>query len=182
MESLLSSISGYEVLSDGDAASHYSVIVDGDFDLVTNRSALSKRAYDTLTDPAFLSEVRKFLDSLKSSDTTFSELLSRLRKESSEILLNEQIVLLESARAEVKGRERIRIADPSGQPHLFLSPRPGEEYLVGVLYSQLGTMTGKAPGYEKYWRRVITFSTQGIDSLGLRDEAAAQPLSEKNIC
>jgi hypothetical protein len=29
---------------------------------------------------------------------------------------------------------------------------------------------------------VITFSTQGIDSLGLRDENAAQPLVENNIC
>lgn len=179
---LMSSIAGYEVLSEGDAASHYSIIVDGDFDLVTNRSALSKRAYDTLTDSAFLAEVKKFLDSLKASDVTFSELLSRLRKESSEILLNEQIELLESARSEVKKRERIRIVDPTGQSHLFLSPRPGEEYLVGVLYSQLGTMTGKMAGYEKYWRRVITFSTQGIDSLGLRDESAPQPLAEKNIC
>lgn len=179
---LLSSIAGYEVLSEGDAASHYTMIVDGDFDLVTNRSALSKRAFDTLTDPAFLAEVRKFLDSLKASDPTFSELLSRLRKESSEILLNEQIELLEAARSEVKSRERIRITDPAGLSHLFLSPRAGEEYLVGVLYSQLGTMIGKKPGLEKYWRRVITFSTQGIDSLGLRDESAPQPLAEKNIC
>jgi hypothetical protein len=89
---------------------------------------------------------------------------------------------LEAARSEVKGRERIRITDPAGHSHLFLSPRAGEEYLVGVLYSQLGTMTGKKAGLEKYWRRVITFSTQGIDSLGLRDESAAQPLAEKNIC
>ena len=179
---LLSAIPGYEVLSEGDAASHYSLIVDGDFDLVTNRSALSKRAYDTLTDSTFLAEVKKFLDTLSATDATFSELLSRLKKESSEILLNEQIALLEAARAEVKERERIRITDPSGQSHLFLSPRPGEEYLVGVLYSQLGTMSGKKADLEKYWRRVITFSTQGIDSLGLRDERATQPLAEKNIC
>lgn len=179
---LLAAIPGYEVLSEGDATSHYSLIVDGDFDLVTNRSALSKRAYDTLTDPAFLAEVKKFLDALKNSDSIFSELLSRLRKESSEILLNEQIELLEAARSEVKSRERIRITDAAGQSHLFLSPKPGEEYLVGVLYSQLGAMSGKNGGLENYWKRVITFSTQGIDSLGLRDEGAAQPLAEKNVC
>lgn len=179
---LLSAISGYEVLSEGDATSHYTLIVDGDFDLVTNRSALSKRAYDTLTDPAFLAEVKKFLDALKASDTIFAELLSRLKRESSESLLNEQIDLLETARTEVKKRERIRIFDSSGNSHLFLSPKPGEEYLVGVMYSQLSAMTGKKVGFEKYWRRVITFSTQGIDSLGLRDENASQPLAEKNIC
>ena len=155
---------------------------DGDFDLVTNRSALSKRAYDTLTDPAFLTEVRKFLDAQRASDATFSELLSRLKKESSEVLLNEQIDLLEAAKSEVKSRERIRITTSDGKKHLFLSPRPGEEYLVGVLYSQLATMNDKISHLERYWRRIITFSTQGIDSLGLNDETAAQPLSEKNIC
>jgi len=179
---LLSAISGYEVLSEGDAPSHYSIIIDGDFDLVTNRNALSKRAYDTLTDAAFVGEVRKFLDSQRVVDATFRELIARLRRESSETLLNEQIDQLESARAGLKTRERIRIADHDSKTHLFLSPEPGEEYLVGVLYSQLGAMTGKTPGFEKYWKRVLTFSTQGIDSLGLNDEAADAPLAEKNIC
>ena len=54
--------------------------------------------------------------------------------------------------------------------------------MVGVLYSQLAALKHKNPAFEKYWRRVITFSTQGIDSLGLRDEKATQPLAEKNIC
>lgn len=179
---LLAALDGYEVLVEGDASSHYTIIVDGDFDLVTNRSALSKRAYDKLADPAFVAEIKKFLDAQRASDLVFSELISRLRRESSETLLNEQIDLLESAKTEIKNRERIRIADGTGGNHLFLSPRPGEEYLVGVLYSQLAAMTGKATGVEKFWRRVVTFSTQGIDSLGLRDEGAASPLSEKNIC
>lgn len=179
---LLGAIPGYEVLSEGDAPSHYSIIIDGDFDLVTNRNALSKRAYDTLADPAFVAEVRKFLDAQRATDPVFSELLSRLRRESSETLLNEQIDLLDNAKEEIKGRERIRITDASSVGHLFLSPQPGEEYLVGVLYSQLGAVTGKAAGLEKYWRRVLTFSTQGIDSLGLRDEGANPPLAEKNLC
>ncbi len=179
---LLLSLEGYEVLSEGDAPSHYSIIIDGDFDLVTNRSALSKRAYDTLSDPNFVGEIKKFLDSQKGTDSTFSELLKRLRRESSETLLNEQIDLLESAKTEIKSRERIRITDASGEQHLFLSPQPGEEYLVGILYSQLAAMKSKSPALEKYWRRVITFSTQGIDSLGLRDEKSSTPLAEKNIC
>jgi len=179
---LLAGIDGYEALSEGDAPSHYTIIVDGDFDLVTNRSALSKRAYDTLADPGFIAEIKKFLDAQRSADQTFSELLSRLRRESSETLLNEQIELLEMAKSQVKTRERIRFTDPGGQKHLFLSPQPGEEYLVGVLYSQLASIAGKVAKLDPYWRRVITFSTQGIDSLGLLDENAATPLSEKNIC
>ena len=179
---ILTRIDGYEVLSEGDAASHYSLIIDGDFDLVTNRSALSKRAYDTLTDPNFMSEIKKFLDTQFTTDYTFAELLSRLRRESSENLLNEQIEMLELAKFNIKSRERIRITDSTKEKHLFLSPQPGEEYLVGVMYSQLSALKGKNKELEKYWRRIITFSTQGIDSLGLRDEHATHPLHEKNIC
>jgi hypothetical protein len=179
---LLASIDGYEVLTEGDAPSHYSIIIDGDFDLVTNRSALSKRAYDTLADATFVAEVKKFLDAQRAAEPIFSELISRLRRESSETLLNDQIELLEAAKAGLKSRERVRVTDGDKKDHLFLSPHPGEEYLVGVLYSQLAAMSGKDPSTEKYWRRVVTFSTQGIDSLGLRDETSSAPLAEKNIC
>ncbi|WP_247840702.1 hypothetical protein [Pseudomonas sp. MWU12-3103b] len=179
---LLSLIDEYKVLSEGDSASHYTIIVDGDFDLVTNRNSLSKKAYDTLNDSDFLQEIRKFLDAQKSSDKTFSELLNRLRRESSEILLNEQIEYLENAKEEIKTRERFRLTDSNGKEHLFLSPRPGEEYLVGVLYSQLSSFLPKKDGMEKFWRRVLTFSTQGIDSLGMRTEDTSAPLSEKNVC
>jgi hypothetical protein len=179
---LLSSMEGYAVLSEGDAPSHYTIIIDGDFDLVTNRNALSKRAFDTLADPAFVSEVKKFLDAQRIADKTFSELLSRLKRESSEILLNEQIDMLESAKSEIKTRERIRITDKSGKERVFLSPKPGEEYLVGVLYSQLASMIEKNNHYEKFWHHVVTFSTQGIDSLGLRIESSKNPFNKDNVC
>lgn len=181
-QELLSAVDGYEVLSEGDSPSHYSIILEGDFDLVTNRNALSKKAYDTLSNPEFLNEIKKFLDAQKKADNIFSELLARLRRESSENLLSEQIEILEAARKEIKTRERFRISDSAHNEHLFLSPQAGEEYLVGVLYSQLSNMLPKNPGLEKYWRRVITFSTQGIDSLALRDEAAINPLVEANVC
>ncbi|MDI3383414.1 ATP-binding protein [Xenophilus aerolatus] len=181
-QDLLTNIPGYEVLSEGDSPSHYTIVVDGDFDLVTNRSALSKKAYDTLSDPDFLAEVKKYLDSLKNTDPTFAELLTRLKRESTESLLNEQIEFLDKAKSEIKSRERFRIADSNKITHLFLSPRPGEEYWVGVLYAQLATLTPKEAGYEKYWRRIITFSTQGIDSLGLKDEKEKNLLEDSNVC
>lgn len=179
---LLLNLEGYEVLAEGDSPSHYCLVLDGNFDLVTNRNALTKSALDTLTKPDFLAQVRSFLDTFRSSNHTFSELVGRLKRESSEVLLNEQIDLLDSAKDEVKSRERFRIKDSAGQQHLLLSPRPGEEYLVGILYSQLAAMLPKKAGFEKYWRRVLTFSTQGIDSLGLRDESASNPLVAANLC
>lgn len=179
---LLSNLEGYEVLSEGDSPSHYSLILDGHFDLVTNRNALTKSALDTLTTTDFLAQVRSFLDGFRSTNSVFAELIARLKRESSEVLLSEQIDLLESAKKEVKSRERFRIKDAASHEHLFLSPGPGEEYLVGILYSQLAAMEPKKTGFEKYWRKIITFSTQGIDSLGLRDEKAKPPLAPSNVC
>lgn len=181
-QELLSGLDDYAVLSEGDSPSHYSIILEGDFDLVTNRNALSKNAYDTLSDPSFRAEIKKFFDAQKKSDVVFSELLSRLRKESSENLLNDQIEILEDAKKELKTRERFRITDVNSHSHLFLSPRAGEEYLVGILYSQLSSFLPKNKGYGKYWRRIVTFSTQGIDSLGLTNETLPSPLAESNIC
>lgn len=174
---LLANIAEYNVLVEGDAPSHYALIIDGQFDLVTNRNMLSKGAFDMLNDPAFVYQIKKFLDDQKRSDRTFSELLSRLRRESSENLLNEQIELLDLSKNNVRQRERIRI---NGE--IFLSPQSGEEYLVGVLYSQLGATTGKNPGFENFWKRILTFSTQGIDSLAFKDSAIKNPLAAANIC
>ncbi|MGC5801428.1 ATP-binding protein [Ralstonia pseudosolanacearum] len=178
---MLSSIDDYSILAEGDSPSHYTLIVEGDFDLVTNRNALSKKAYDTLADPEFLKRVKEFLDSQRNKDRVFKELVARLRRESSENLLNEQIEILGESKENLKGRERFRVKDAQGVKHLFLSPLPGEEYLVGVLYAVLGYFVSKeSPCYE-YWRKIVTFSTQGIDSLAYKDDAASKPLNESNI-
>lgn len=178
---MLSSIDDYSILAEGDSPSHYTLIVEGDFDLVTNRNALSKKAYDTLADPEFLKRVKEFLDSQRNKDRVFKELIARLRRESSENLLNEQIEIIGESKEGLKGRERFRIKDTQGVKHLFLSPLPGEEYLVGVLYAVLGYFVSEKSEYYQYWRKIITFSTQGIDSLAYKDAAALKPLNEANI-
>ncbi|WP_321901756.1 ATP-binding protein [Burkholderia cenocepacia] len=178
---LLLSLEDYSILSEGDSPSHYAIIIDGDFDLVTNRNALSKKAYDTLSDPEFIKKVKEFLDAQRTKDKIFSELVSRLRRESSENLLNEQIEILNESRNNLKRRERFRIEDLSGRRHLFLSPLPGEEYLVGVLYAMLGYFVPVESDYREYWRQIITFSTQGIDSLAYIDPDSNNPLKAENI-
>lgn len=177
---ILSSIEEYEVLAEGESHSHYTIIIDGEFDLVTNRNSLSKKAFDTLSDPEFLKEIKKFLDHQKSNNQVFQELLSRLKKESTENKLNEQIEILDEAKKSLKKRERFRIIDRHKNNHLFISPQPGEEYLVGVLYASLYNFIPNQSNQEA-WKKVITFSTQGIDSLGLKDPDDTKPLSEQNI-
>jgi len=178
---LLSSIDEYSVLTEGESYSHFLMILEGDFDLVTNRNALSKKAYDDLADPEFVKKVREFLDLFKSKDSVFSELLSRLRRESSENLLNEQIAMLKDSKERLKKRARLRFTDANHKKHLLLAPLPGEEYLVGVLYASLANFVPPGSPQAGFWKQVITFSTQGIDSLSIRDTGAASPLSAENI-
>ena len=177
---LLEAIDDYGILADGDSSSHFCIIIDGDFDLVTNRNSLSKKAFDTLNDPEFLKEIKKFLDTQKRSDTVFSELHSRLKRESTENKLNEQMEILGASRERLKKRERFRIKS-EGKQHLFLSPMAGEEYLVGVLYAMLQNLLPADSPLKEYWKKIVTFSTQGVDSLGIIDESAPSPLHEKNI-
>lgn len=178
---LLGNLPDYSVLAEGDAHSHYMLVLEGDFDLVTNRNALSKQAYDELADPDFIKKLKEFLDSFRNKNAVFSELVSRLRRESSENLLNEQIDILNEQKSSLKGRERTRIADLSGVRHLVLAPGAGEEYLVGVLYASLGRYVSANSTYKDYWRDVVTFSTQGIDSLALKSTSATSPLAQANV-
>jgi hypothetical protein len=178
---LLSSIEEYSVLTEGDSSSHYVMVLDGDFDLVTNRNALSKKAYDDLSDPEFIKKVREFLDNFKSKDFVFRELIARLRRESSENLLNEQIDMLKESKDGLKKRQRLRFQDANGIKHLVLAPNPGEEYLVGVMYASLGKFVPSESEYALFWKSIVTFSTQGIDSLALKDPSAQSPLASENI-
>lgn len=179
---LLNNIDGYDLLMDAEISNHFVMIIDGEFDLVTNRNSITKTAQDKLSMGTFIKEIKAFLDGFKKTDKIFAELISRVKKESSEQKLSEQIEQLDNAKKEAKSRERFKLNDHSGRTHIFLSPLPGEEYLVGVLYSQLSKISDPATITEIYWRHIITFSTLGIDSLGLRDEKQTKPLTPENIC
>ncbi|WP_372177948.1 hypothetical protein ACCQ23_03030 [Xanthomonas axonopodis pv. phyllanthi] len=178
---LVTALDEYAVLAEGDSSSHYMMVLEGDFDLVTNRNALSKRAYDDLADPDFIKKIKEFLDAFSHKDAVFRELVSRLRRESSENLLNEQIDLLGKAKAGLKDRQRLRFADENGIKHLVLAPLPGEEYLVGVMYASLAKFVPPDSEYSSLWTQVVTFSTQGIDSLAIKDQDSQSPLAASNI-
>ncbi len=178
---ILNELDDYKVLAEGESPSNFSIIIDGGFDLVTNRNSLSKKAFDTLSNPDFIKEIKSFLDHIKNVDKVFLELLSRLRRESTENRLNDQMEILADSSEQLKIRERFRIEDASQKKHLFLSPMPGEEYLVGVLYAVLCNMVPPSSPLASYWKKVLTFSTQGIDSLGMKDENATSPLDKDNI-
>lgn len=156
----------YSILFDAESSSHYHFIIDGDFELVTNRNAISKNGASSIEDSAFIAEIKKFLDSFEKNNTVFRNLLIRLRREQSGAKLNQQIANLDRAKEAMKERERFEINKIK-----YVSPLPGEEYLVGVLYAELSNsnqVIGTSP-LSNYWRKVLTFSTLGIDSLATAD-------------
>lgn len=160
---LKSELENYQVLYDSDSSSHFLFVIDGPFDLVTNRNSLSRSAIGVFEESAFILELKKFLDEALKSLTVFSDLLKRLNREQQEAKLNQQITILEDSKQSVSERERIRLGDVDNT--LYVSPRPGEEYLVGVLYASLRPKIPAQSTYDKYWKKIYTFSTQGIDSI-----------------
>lgn len=161
----------YHVLSDSESSSHYLLVIDGPFDLVTNRNTVSKSASGILEDSGFINEIKKFLDDAKQNSSVFNELVGRLSREQREAKLNQQIEILDSSKKSLKNRERFRI--PSGtSEELYVSPLPGEEYLVGVLYATLRDKVPENNSYVKYWKKIFTFSTLGIDSIGSKENAS----------
>lgn len=151
----------YAVLEEN--SNYYSIIIEGNFNLVTNRNSLTEK----ILDASVLDELKIFLDDRKANDAVFSELLSKLKEDRNETDLKKQEDILEKTRNALKARECFFVTDNHKKDQLFLSPQPGEEYLVGVLYAALFYLLPLNSPYQACWKRIITFSTQGIDSFGL---------------
>lgn len=167
----------YQVLSESDSSSHYLLVLDGPFDLVTNRNSVSKSAAGVFEDAGFIAEVKKFLDDAKQNSSVFSELVNRLNREQREAKLNQQIEILDFSKNSLSSRERFRVGEGEAK-ELFVSPLPGEEYLVGVLYAMLREKVPPSSEYAKYWQKVFTFSTQGIDSIA---SISSDSLAKKDL-
>jgi hypothetical protein len=153
-------LEGYAVLSDSEGSSHYHIIIDGDFELVTNRNAVSRSATSALDDSSFVTEFKKFLDGVRDASPVFKNLLLRLRREQTDARLNQQIEMLDESKRIMKSRERFEILGRK-----YVSPLPGEEYLVGVLYAELRNKVDETNLQAALWKTVLTFSTLGIDTI-----------------
>lgn len=153
-------LENYSVLSDAEGSSHYHIIIDGDFELVTNRNAVSRSATSALDDASFVTEFKRFLDGVRDSNPVFRNLLARLRREQTDARLNQQIEMLDESKRIMKSRERFEIAGRK-----YVSPLPGEEYLVGVLYAELSNKVESKNEFATLWKTVLTFSTLGIDTI-----------------
>ncbi|WP_225414141.1 ATP-binding protein [Stigmatella hybrida] len=158
----------YAILATGEAQSHYLFVIDGAFDLVTNRNDLAEDAIKLLRSDAFVEKIKAFLDTAYYKKTTFQRLLDRLRKESVDVKRELQTQQAEELKGGISQRTRFRILNvPALKDKWFVAPLPGEEHWVGALYTLFSHLVPSDSPYAHLWSRTITFSSRGIDSLAI---------------
>jgi hypothetical protein len=160
----------FSVLKDN--TDHYMFIIDGNFDLTTSRNSLAPDAAGILENPDFLSEIKDFLNSVyHKKNHTFKELLERLNKDKSSKDENQAIKNDNSRKEKLGERSRFYIKNIEVlSEKYFVEPIAGEEHFIGALYILLShVIPSNNPLYD-YWKRPLTFSGRGIDSIGVDKE------------
>jgi hypothetical protein len=154
---------------EGDAARvHFTMLINGNFELVTNRNSLTERSYATLRSEGFVEHIEKFLRRAQDRDPVFRELGARLRRESEQYRTERYLKQHSELKSTITTRERIRLGvDCPLKGEILLSPLPGEEHWVAVLYTMLAYMVPKGAAHEDLWLKPRTYTSVGIDSLAV---------------
>ncbi|MCA8982112.1 MAG: ATP-binding protein [Planctomycetes bacterium] len=156
----------YQVLTLAESQAHYLIVINGPFDLVTNRTYLSESARQTLTASGFVEQIEACLDHLYDQHGVFADLVRRLNKETGDIAIKGRTAQLDRDKEAVRYRERFLVRGVEslrGRP--LLCPIPSEEHWVGALYTMFSHLVPADSEYKAYWRRPLSFSARGIDSL-----------------
>jgi hypothetical protein len=166
------------------AADHFTLFIDGPFELVTNRNLPAQSATSLLKDPQFVKNVADFLNrvSRESGGDVLRELVNRIRREATAVKENEYISKNQNLKEGAQFRTQLRVELPDCRTvseKWFVAPLPGEEHLVGALYTLFSSCVANDSELKKYWYRPITFKSLGIDALGVSNED--QYLNEKQL-
>ncbi|NEP76857.1 MAG: hypothetical protein F6K39_00875 [Okeania sp. SIO3B3] len=102
-------LENYFILSDKKVQSHYILIVNGSFNVVTNRNSLTDASKQILKDDSFLKHIKKFLDEAQRQLPVFRELIERLNKENQEAKLEAYIDKLDKLKKDIKNRTRFKV-------------------------------------------------------------------------
>ncbi len=161
-------LKNYEILSSGDAQRHYIFMINGEFDLVTNRNSVSEPGLKVLKSSSFLKEIKEFLDDCFNNNEVFKELINRLTNDNQENKLNAYIEQINDLKAGIRHRTRFQVNNIEQlKGKWFVEPIRGEEHWVGALYTLFSHLVPSNSPYSKYWLRPRNFSSIGIDSLAV---------------
>ena len=165
----------YHLLGEAKAQSHYILIINGTFDVVTNRNAVTDASRQILKDSSFIEHIQQFFDEAKRELPVFREFVERLNKENQEEKLEAYIQKLEVLKKGVKNRTRFMVKNIDQlKDKWIIQPEIGEEHWVGALYTMFAHLVTVDSPYAKLWVRPLTFSGVGLDSI-------AVPLKENSL-
>lgn len=163
-----SKLEDYGLLGKDDGQSHYIFMINGSFELVTNRNDLSEAAIKILRNDLFIEKIKNFFDKAMSEDEVFKQLIVRLRKESESYRIEAYMQQLEELKNNVKNRTRFIVQDiDQFKGRWFVEPSIGEEHWVGALYTLFSYFVSDDSAYANLWMRPRTFSGTGIDSIAV---------------
>ena len=159
----------FRVLATGEAQAHYTLFIDGDFDLVTNRDDLSESSIRLLRSEGFTKHVREFLEATRDDDNkTLRLLVNRLLRESHADQLDQQMRQLKALKDDLQYRARFSVQGVSRvEDHRFYEPQVGEEHWVGALYALFSHLVPADSQHARHWPRPLTFAARGIDSVAV---------------
>ena len=165
----------YNLLADSKAQSHYLLIINGSFDVVTNRNSLTDSSRQILKDELFIAKVKDFLDQAKTKIPIFKEFIERLTQENQEEKLEAYQKKLDKLKSSVQKRCRFRVTNIEQlKDKWIIQPEIGEEHWVGALYTMFAHLVTLDLPYSNLWMRPRTFSGVGLDSI-------AVPLEENSL-
>jgi hypothetical protein len=166
-----SSLKEYSLLAEAKAQCHYILIINGTFDVVTNRNAVTDASRQILKASSFVENIKRFFDETKRQTPVFREFIERLNKENQEEKLEAYTQKLDILKKGVQNRTRFQIEDIDQlKDKWIIQPEIGEEHWVGALYTMFSHLVTVDSPYANLWVRPLTFCGVGLDSIAVHLE------------
>lgn len=161
----------WRILQEG--SEHYVLVIDGNFELVTNRDAVAPSSLSVLRDQEFVAHIHRFLQLVQQSKEgeVFAQLIERLNRETTRHQENQYIENNSRLKRELVQRESFTVKGiPTLEGRPFFAPETGEEHFVGALYTLFSHLVDPKGEVAAFWKRPVTFAGLGIDALAVEDE------------
>lgn len=161
-------LANYAVLGTSNGQSHYILMINGSFDVVTNRNSLTEAALRVLQDDSFIEKIKEFFDAATKKLNVFRELLERLNKDNQDAKLEAYTKKLNKLKEGIQDRPRFKVENIEQLKGKWLvEPGIGEEYWVGALYTMFAHLVTADSHCAHLWLCPRTFSSMGIDSIAV---------------
>jgi hypothetical protein len=158
----------YAVLGTSNGESHYIFMINGSFDVVTNRNSLTEAALRVLQNDSFIEKIKQFFDEATRKLSVFRELIDRLNKDNQDAKVDAYTKKLNKLKEGIQDRPRFKVKDIEQLKGKWLvEPGIGEEYWVGALYTMFSHLVTADSNYAHLWLCPRTFSSMGIDSIAV---------------